>query len=102
MAVFYAHRSGPSSFQGHQFLESRFWTRSCPCDLKIVICAIYDLNQVRAESAMPSSARIEGMIWWLTVSNIEDRWRIMKMDEWDKALATWRGSVTWRKAVTVE
>ena len=35
----------------------------------------YDVNQVRAESAMPSSARVERSIWWLTVSNAEDKSR---------------------------
>lgn len=29
----------------------------------------YDVNQVRSESAMPGSARVETRIWWVTVSN---------------------------------
>ena len=34
------------------------------------------------ESAMPSSARVE-RIWWLTVSNAEDKSRRMTNDELD-------------------
>ena len=33
----------------------------------------YDMNQVRAESLMPSSARVGRRIWRLTVSNAEDK-----------------------------
>ena len=38
-------------------------------------------NQVRAESAVLSSARVERRIWWLTVSNEEDKLRRMRTDE---------------------
>ena len=31
------------------------------------------MNQDRADSAMPSSARVARRIWWLTVSNAADR-----------------------------
>ena len=62
----------------------------------------YDVNQVRAESAMPGSARVERRIWWLTVSNAEVRLRRMWTDELDKALAAPSNSITMRRAVSVE
>ena len=62
----------------------------------------YDVNQVRAESVMPSSARVEIRIWWLTVSNAEDKSDRMRTDEWDKALAAASDSVTVRRAISVE
>ena len=54
--------------------------------------------QVRAESAMPSSARVERKIWWLTVSNAEDISRIMRINEWVEALVPQNDSVTVRRA----
>ena len=36
---------------------------------------------------MPISVRVERRIWWLTVSNAEDKSRRMRNDEWDEALA---------------
>ena len=54
----------------------------------------YDVNQVRAESAMPSSARVERRIWWLTVSNVEDKLRRMRTEELDEALAATSVTVT--------
>ena len=51
---------------------------------------------------MPSLARVERRIWWLTVSNAEDKLRRMRTDEWDKALAAASDSVTVRRAVSVE
>ena len=60
------------------------------------------MNQVGAESVMPSSARVERRIRWLTVSNTEDRSRRMRTNELDEALAARRDSVTMRKAVSVK
>ena len=60
------------------------------------------MNQVRAESAMPSSARVERRIWWLTVSEAEDKSRRMMTGELDKALAAPSDSITMRRAVSVE
>ena len=57
------------------------------------------MNQERADSATPSSAR---RIWWFTVSNAADRSRRMRTDERDEALAARRDSVTARRAVSVE
>ena len=51
---------------------------------------------------MPSSARVERRIRWLTVSNTEDRSRRMRTNELDEALAARRDSVTMRKAVSVK
>ena len=62
----------------------------------------YDVNQERADSAMPSSARVARRIWWFTVSNAADRSRRMRTDERDEALAARRDSVTARRAVSVE
>ena len=62
------------------------------------------MNQVKAESAMPSSAKcgVERRIWWLTVSNAEDKlWRI-RTDKLDEALAAPNDLVTIRRAVSVE
>ena len=61
-----------------------------------------DVNQVRAQSALPSSARVERRIWWLTISNVEDKSRRMKTDEWDEAVKTPSDSVTVRRAFTEE
>ena len=61
-----------------------------------------DVNQVRAESAMPSSARVERRIWWLTVSNAEDKSRTMSTDELDEAQVAPSDSVTVRRSVSVE
>ena len=60
----------------------------------------YDVNQTKAESEMPSSARVERRIWWLTVSNTEDKSRRMRADDWDEAVAApsdllWGGSSQW-------
>ena len=60
------------------------------------------MNQERADSAMPSSARVARRIWWLTGSNAVDRLRRMRTDERDEALAARRDSVTARRAVSVE
>ena len=60
------------------------------------------MNQVRAESAMPSSARVERRIWWLTVSNAEDKSRTMSTDELDEAQVAPSDSVTVRRSVSVE
>ena len=60
------------------------------------------MKQIRAESAMPSSARVERRIWWLTVSNAEDNSRRMRTDEWDQSLVAPSNSVTVRWAVSVE
>ena len=62
----------------------------------------YDVNQVRTESAMPSSARVERRIWYTTGSNAEDKSRRMRTDEWDEAVAAPSDSVTVRRVVTVE
>ena len=51
---------------------------------------------------MPSSARVEKRIWWLTVSYTEDKSTRMRTDEWDEALAAQKDSVTVRRAVSVE
>ena len=50
------------------------------------------MNQERADSAMPSSAR---------VANAADRSRRMRTDERDENLAARRDSVTARRAVSV-
>ena len=60
------------------------------------------MNQERADSAMPSSARVARRIWWFTVSNAADRSRRMRTDERDEALAARRDSVTARRAVSVD
>ena len=44
------------------------------------------MNQVRAESVMPSSARAEKKIWRLTLSNTEDKSKRKRTDELDEAL----------------
>ena len=51
---------------------------------------------------MPSSVRMKRRIWWLTVSNTEDKSRKMRTDEQDEALAAPSNSVTVRKAISVE
>ena len=79
------------------FQKAGFGQGAIPCDLRGVILFRYDVNQVRAESAMPSSARVERRIWWLTVSNTEDKLRRMRTDELDEALAAPSNSVTMRK-----
>ena len=60
------------------------------------------MNQERADSAIPSSARVARRIWWFTVSNAADRSSRMRTDERDEALAARRDSVTARRAVSVE
>ena len=57
------------------------------------------MNQVRSKLVIPSSVRVERTIWWLTVSNAEDRSRRMRKDERDKALAAQKDLVTVRRAV---
>ena len=42
----------------------------------------FDVNQARAKSTMPSSARVERRIWWLTVSNAGDKSRRLRMRLW--------------------
>ena len=51
---------------------------------------------------MPSSARVERRIWWLTVSSAEDKSRRMRTDELDKALAAPSNEVIVRTAISVE
>ena len=58
------------------------------------------MNQDRADSAMPSMARVARRIWWFTVSNAADRLRRMRTDERDEAAR--RDSVTARRAISVE
>ena len=58
--------------------------------------------QERADSVIPSSARVARRIWWFTVSNAADRSRRMRTDERDEALAARRDSVTARRAFSVE
>ena len=60
------------------------------------------MNQERADSAMPSSARVARRNWWFTVSNAVDRLRRMSSDERDEALAARRDLVTARRTVSVE
>ena len=54
------------------------------------------MNQFKAESAMPSSAKygVERRVLWLTVSNAEDKsWRI-RTDDLDEALMAPKDSVS--------
>ena len=60
------------------------------------------MNQVRAESAMTSLARVERRIWWLTVSNAEDKSRRMRTDKLDEALVARSDSATVRRVVSME
>ena len=60
------------------------------------------MNQDKADSAMPSSARVARRIEWFTVSNAADRSRRMRTDERDEVLAARRDSVPARRAVSVE
>ena len=53
----------------------------------------YNVNHVRAESVMPSSVSVERRIWWLTVSNAENKSRRMRTAEWDEALVAPSDSV---------
>ena len=60
------------------------------------------MNQVRAESAMSTSAGLERRIWLLTVTYAEDKSKRMRTDKLDKALVALRDPVTMRRAVSVE
>ena len=60
------------------------------------------MNQVRAESAMPSSAGVEGRIWLLIVSHTDDKSGKMRTDEWEETLAGLIDSVSVREAVSVK
>ena len=60
------------------------------------------MNQVRADSAMPSSARLEKTNWWLTVLNAEDKSRRIRTDKQVEALVAQSNSDTVRRAISVE
>jgi len=60
------------------------------------------VNQDKAVTAMPSSARVERRIWWFTVSKAADKSRRMSTDEREELLASRRDSVTASRAVSVE
>ena len=60
------------------------------------------MNQDKADSAMPSLARVARRIEWFTVSNAADRSRRMNTDERDEALAARRDSVTARRVSVLQ